>query len=486
MSASFNCPECHEPLKSTTVGKQVECDVCGATVTVGTEPASPADKARPAAVTERRNERSSARTAARRRRDDDDDEDDLPPPRRRTSGAGMTTCLVVGGVLGGVALLLLVIGGSVLTVLVRAVRRAPAPEQATVAPGPAPAPDPEMAPPNAPDPNEGPPPAGWFILFCSDDPSVWNTESLGERFALPVRRAHSKVRFLRLRRVDTGAALIMPITHSQLAGDNRASPAEGHWWNGTARSQWGARHLGIVQMPSASRNERGLIGLALTGSETVSGSGFGWKTYVDNGQYYCWQGKEIGRTVFEIAVSVSPLSEEEKRLLTANADEGPPPAGWTILFRSDDPADWNTLRFGDKFSIPVGRAHSQVRYLRLKRMDTGQAQIVAVTRAQLLSEPRPVPVGGHWWNGTGRLEWGGRHLGIVRGLRLQGPGERGAISVMNDGWTAYAGSGFGHQHHGAAKDQFYCWEGRALPRTTFEIAVSVGPLTAEETRQLVN
>src|SRR6516165_4974470 len=45
--------------------------------------------------------------------------------------------------------------------------------------------------------------AKWTLLFRSDDPSVWNTHSKGEKVAYPLSWAPAKLRYLRLRRMDT-------------------------------------------------------------------------------------------------------------------------------------------------------------------------------------------------------------------------------------------------------------------------------------------
>jgi hypothetical protein len=157
------------------------------------------------------------------------------------------------------------------------------------------------------------PPQNWTVLFRSDDPAVWNTESPGAKFAVPARRAHPAIRFLRLKRMDTGAMLIVPITYKQLTREDKSEPAKGYWWNGTARDGWGGRHLGLAQTPPALKGPKGPIGVANNGEAT--GSGFGHKLYVNDKQYYCWQGQEIPKTVFEIAVTAQPLTQEERRWL---------------------------------------------------------------------------------------------------------------------------------------------------------------------------
>jgi hypothetical protein len=97
-----------------------------------------------------------------------------------------------------------------------------------------------------------PVPARWTILFRSDDPSLWGKNvrnSRGEQIAIPLKYAPAKFRYLRLRRMDTGEDLILPLTRSQLQNGKPGSSEAAFWWNGTAKEEWEGRHLGIVQRP---------------------------------------------------------------------------------------------------------------------------------------------------------------------------------------------------------------------------------------------
>jgi hypothetical protein len=319
------------------------------------------------------------------------------------------------------------------------------------------------------------PPQGWTILFRSDDPAVWNTESPGAKFAIPIRRAHKDIRYLRLKRMDTGDFLIVPIKANQIAREDQPQQAEGYWWNGTAHDSWGARHMGLVQVPPVLTGQQGKI--CVSNHDWFAGSGFGHKIRVDDKVYHCWQGKEIAKTAFEVAVSADSLSKEEQRyVLGPNPDEGPPPRGWTVLFRSDDPTDWNTFATGKSFAIPAVLAHSKVRFLRLKRLDTGENLIIPITREQLVGAPRLPRGKGYGWNGTTRLEHGGHHLGIVQAPHMSWDD---SICVMNEGFGGFGGSGFGHKTR-VDDRQYYCWLGKEIPKTVFEIAVTAEPLTEAE------
>jgi hypothetical protein len=156
----------------------------------------------------------------------------------------------------------------------------------------------------------------WTVLFRADDPSVWDTYAPGEKFAVPLQDAPDTFRYLRLRRMDTGAALILPLTPDQLHNGKPPTRDKGFWWNGTAKEDWKGRHLGIVEGPRHKfPAPRDMIGVMTENWDAFAGSGFGHKCFVNDKQYYCWRGKEIPRTVFEIAVADGPLTPEEERCL---------------------------------------------------------------------------------------------------------------------------------------------------------------------------
>ncbi len=168
-------------------------------------------------------------------------------------------------------------------------------------------------------------------------------------------------------------------------------------------------------------------------------------------------------------------------------DAAPAPAKWSILFRADDPSVWNTDAKGPDgvpIALPLKSAPAGFKYLRLRRMDTREALIVAVTPEELENGTPPAPETGFWWNGGNKEEYKGRHLGIAHGPRYKFPMPHDMIAVMEVGWEGFAGSGFGHKCF-VNDGQYYCWLGKEIKRTTFEIAVSEGPLGPEEKRVLV-
>ncbi|MFO0842511.1 MAG: hypothetical protein U0797_08965 [Gemmataceae bacterium] len=165
-----------------------------------------------------------------------------------------------------------------------------------------------------------PAPTRWTILFRSADPSVWDKDAKdarGKQVAIPLKFAPEEFRYLRLRRMDTGEALIVRIAPNQLRnGKPPTDPENGFWWNGANEEGWKGRHLGIAQGPRHKfPAPRDMIGVMAEGWDCFTGSGFGHKCFVNDGQYYCWKGKEIKRTAFEIAVTDDPLGLEERRSL---------------------------------------------------------------------------------------------------------------------------------------------------------------------------
>jgi hypothetical protein len=160
-------------------------------------------------------------------------------------------------------------------------------------------------------------------------------------------------------------------------------------------------------------------------------------------------------------------------------EKGAEPNRWRVLFRSKKPELWNTnTQAGDDFAIPLRSTPAETKYLRLRRMDTGEAIIIKMTRERI---GWPDPVGPKVrWNGEGKDEHGGYHLGIAEGPVARFTEGQGTIGVLMDGWDANPGSGFGHAHHIENGGQRFSWKGKEIPAIAFEIAVTVGELTDAE------
>lgn len=152
--------------------------------------------------------------------------------------------------------------------------------------------------------------------------------------------------------------------------------------------------------------------------------------------------------------------------------------GWVVLFRSRDPADWDTFQDqGDRVAIPLADAPRDVRWLRLTRLDTHASVVVAITADRLGADSRgDVRFG---WSGAKTRNEGGLHLGIDDLEMKLGVRDGGRIMVNNARSTS--GWGFGHKVH-VNDAQYWAWAGKEIPACAFEVAVTARDLTDEEHR----
>lgn len=155
------------------------------------------------------------------------------------------------------------------------------------------------------------------------------------------------------------------------------------------------------------------------------------------------------------------------------------PNHWRVFFRSQKPELWNTnTQDGEDFAIPLSSLQFGTKYLRLRRMDTGEAIIIPMTINRVgHADPPGRQVR---WNGEGKEEYGGYHLGIAEGPQAKFMEGKGTIGILMDGWDANPGSGFGHAHHIENGGQRYSWKGKEIPATVFEVAVTTDELTEKE------
>jgi hypothetical protein len=193
---------------------------------------------------------------------------------------------------------------------------------------------------------------------------------------------------------------------------------------------------------------------------------------------------QTGLLVVVRLVLLVPLAFAALLAAAGPADAQAPPADprWKVLFRSDDPTDWDTETRGGAFAEPLFRAPPRIKYLRLTRVDTGQAIIIGMSRGGLKNIRPPINEHGEgavWWSGGGKLEWKGRHLGVVEGDRHPYPCPRGKVAIATKGWDCWFGSGFGHKTF-VNDGQYFAWRGQEIKRTAFEIAVTAAKLTDAE------
>ncbi len=175
---------------------------------------------------------------------------------------------------------------------------------------------------------------------------------------------------------------------------------------------------------------------------------------------------------------VNKRLDELKKVVGAGTGVG----GWRILFRSSDPASWNTdtMRGWDHFAVLLSRVPSDIRYLKMTETYKGEFVIVEITRSRLADAAEN---DGYGWNGTKTHRWNGYHLGIYDMTRQQV--ERGGTSVYEFVDKAnYRGWGFGHRTQ-IGDQQGYCWAGESIDKTVFEIAVKSTALTPDEAKHLL-
>lgn len=150
----------------------------------------------------------------------------------------------------------------------------------------------------------------WVVLFRSSDPSIWNTQvSKGTDYAIPVEKAPKDLKYLRLTNTTSGDYVVIEMTPkklTELSNDGR------YGWEGRNEKSDGAYHLGVTDTTRIIKEE-GEIYISL--GEGAMGWGFGIGHFVADKQAYSWDGKPLGKTVFEIAVTPGPLSATEGRKL---------------------------------------------------------------------------------------------------------------------------------------------------------------------------
>ncbi|MCB1236499.1 MAG: hypothetical protein KDM91_15635 [Verrucomicrobiae bacterium] len=137
-------------------------------------------------------------------------------------------------------------------------------------------------------------PARGLVIFRGNDPALWNRDLYrgANHRARALESVPSDARWLRLRRLDTGASVLVEIDH---AGLGKEGGAAGFGFNGSNEVFYGARHLGVYSEAVPQDVETRF---------TYGGWGFGHRAAVaGEGQAWCWAGIEIpAQTVFEITL----------------------------------------------------------------------------------------------------------------------------------------------------------------------------------------
>lgn len=162
--------------------------------------------------------------------------------------------------------------------------------------------------------------AGWMVLFRADDPALWNTDAanpdIANGFAGGLDKAPAVVVYLRMKRMDTGETIIVPMNHASLLGDVNINDvmlwAGGvQTWNKQAKP---VKFVGIAD-PAFPASKAGDLYLWIPKDKQDAGfGGWGFAKAVgsEEGPRLEWAGTEIPKTVLEIAVKEKPLTPAER------------------------------------------------------------------------------------------------------------------------------------------------------------------------------
>jgi hypothetical protein len=180
---------------------------------------------------------------------------------------------------------------------------------------------------------------------------------------------------------------------------------------------------------------------------------------------------------------LSKLATEKKLAAFSPTDPGTD-HGWLVLFRSADPSLWgtDTNEGPARFSRELSHCPKDVHFLKLS---AGGARTVIIPIAfEILAKENPGNTG-YSWNGSSKMEYGGRHLGICDDRINMAHKTPGFISLSNpDADHISKGWGFGHKC-GVNDKQYSSWNGEVIGETVFEISVKTEPLTPEEAKLLL-
>ncbi len=166
-------------------------------------------------------------------------------------------------------------------------------------------------------------------------------------------------------------------------------------------------------------------------------------------------------------------------------------SSWTVIFRADDPLLFNhnagKPTDANGFAISTA-ALDKVRFLRMKRMDSGEYVIVKM-EAAMISKTGLIE-GDLWWGGGVVVRGSEGHRNRLLGIsRRTWPTTqrsdhliRRASGRMDRG---YRGWGFSKISQPNTPDGTWSWDGKPIDKTIFEIAVTSQALNGEEQAHLL-
>ncbi|MBF0197873.1 MAG: serine/threonine protein kinase [Planctomycetes bacterium] len=166
----------------------------------------------------------------------------------------------------------------------------------------------------------------WTVLFCSKDPSIWNTKTNDNEMhrSILIEEAPDDMEYLRLTNVKTKEFVIISLTKPRLSRD--VELGNGICWNGSnqriSSTTDGKQHvsylLGIynknwpgnykASFPIIKRENK-------SRSIGYGGWGFARRHVVFSSQRYTWEKNQIEPVPFEISISKTINSEEKNHLL---------------------------------------------------------------------------------------------------------------------------------------------------------------------------
>jgi hypothetical protein len=168
-----------------------------------------------------------------------------------------------------------------------------------------------------------------------------------------------------------------------------------------------------------------------------------------------------------------------KKLEAIAATEGPSSGGWTVVFRSADPAIWNTDTNSGyaNFAVKIDSVPPTVRYVRIRRAN-GEAVVLPITKQELTKEVYGPQYG---WVGGGLKIYSDMYFGVCLTSKPL-PMRQGDVIIGRNSQKFFSGWGFGHAHQGGPTNM--AWNGMPVPKEPLEISVLDRELSAKEKREV--
>ena len=144
----------------------------------------------------------------------------------------------------------------------------------------------------------------WTVLFHSNNPQHWTQSVDGpDGMAMASGQFPSRISSLRLRRMDTKAAVVIPAGRGDLL-QHTHNRGTGLGWRGDDTGVLNsALSLGLFRSAPADPNESDIVTISELPGHPCTGWGFGTTGYGIKSQAFVWNGERIDPTEFEIAVS---------------------------------------------------------------------------------------------------------------------------------------------------------------------------------------